>query len=93
MNMQLKARRNAKMAPVNAAMREPLLTKHEAARFFQVSSRCLDDWMARGLVPYLKIGRTVRFRLADVQSFLEKTCRMVGGKRDFRCQVTTGDSP
>jgi predicted DNA-binding transcriptional regulator AlpA len=35
--------------------------------------------MARGLLPYLKIGRSVRFRPSDVQSFLEN-CRVLKGQ-------------
>ena len=43
-----------------------LLDKWELAPKLHISKRCLDLWMARGWVPYLKIGRSVRFRLADV---------------------------
>ena len=44
-----------------------LLTKRGLAPKLQISTRTLDDWMRRGLVPFIKIGgKTVRFRLADV---------------------------
>ena len=39
-----------------------LLTKKEAASLLRISVRTLDLWMRRGVVPYLKIGRTVRLR-------------------------------
>jgi excisionase family DNA binding protein len=43
-----------------------LLRKRELAPQLGISSRTLDVWMAQGRVPFLKIGRSVRFRLSDV---------------------------
>jgi excisionase family DNA binding protein len=43
-----------------------LLTKRGLAPRLEISTRTLDDWMRRGFVPYIKIGKSVRFRLADV---------------------------
>ena len=43
-----------------------LLTKRGLAPRLEISTRTLDDWMKRGWVPYIKIGKSVRFRLADV---------------------------
>jgi hypothetical protein len=43
-----------------------LLTKRGLAPKHQISTRTLDDWMRRGRVPFLKLGKTVRFRLSDV---------------------------
>jgi excisionase family DNA binding protein len=43
-----------------------LLTKKELAPHLRVGPRTLDEWMRKGRVPFLKIGKTVRFRLADV---------------------------
>jgi excisionase family DNA binding protein len=52
--------------------------KQEAAKWLGVSTRTLDTYMQRGLVPYYKIGRTVRFKLADLEEHLRKTCRIAG---------------
>jgi excisionase family DNA binding protein len=43
-----------------------LLRKRELAPQLGISKRTLDVWMAQGRVPFLKIGRSVRFRLSDV---------------------------
>lgn len=43
-----------------------LLTKRELAIKLRVSVRTLDDWMRRGRIAYLKIGKTVRYRYGDV---------------------------
>jgi len=37
------------------------ITKTEMAARMHVSPRTIDAWMTKGLVPYRKIGRTVRF--------------------------------
>jgi excisionase family DNA binding protein len=43
-----------------------LLRKPELANKLAISKRTLDVWMRNGRVPFLKVGKTVRFRLADV---------------------------
>ena len=44
-----------------------LLDKRGLAPRLQVSTRTVDTWMKKGLIPFLKIGgKTVRFRLGDV---------------------------
>ena len=43
-----------------------LLSKKEVAARLRISPRTLDQWMRKKRISYLKIGKTVRFRLADV---------------------------
>ncbi len=43
-----------------------LLTKRELATKLKVSVRTLDDWMRRGRIAYLKIGKSCRYRDGDV---------------------------
>jgi excisionase family DNA binding protein len=43
------------------------LDKKQAANLLQVSERTLNSWMQRGLVSYLRIGRTIRFRKSDLE--------------------------
>jgi hypothetical protein len=66
------------MAAMNAQKRENdgLMTKTDLAGFFEVKSRTVDSWMSRGKVPYFKIARTVRFRLADVLASLNESNRI-----------------
>jgi excisionase family DNA binding protein len=43
-----------------------LLRKRELAEKLAISKRTLDVWMQKGRIPFLKVGRSVRFRLPDV---------------------------
>jgi excisionase family DNA binding protein len=45
---------------------DSLLTKKELAPHLRVGPRTVDEWMRKKRVPFLKIGKTVRFRLSDV---------------------------
>jgi hypothetical protein len=38
----------------------------------RVCRRQLFNWREQGLIPYLKIGKAVRFRLSDVEAALEE---------------------
>ena len=58
---------------------ERLLSKKELAPRLNVAVRTVDSWMQRGLLPYLKIGRSVRFRWSDVMEGLERF--RVGAKK------------
>jgi excisionase family DNA binding protein len=49
-----------------------LLKKPEMAAYCGVTTRTLETWVKDGRIPCFKIGRTVRFRLADVLEFLHK---------------------
>jgi excisionase family DNA binding protein len=44
-----------------------LITKKQAAASLQISERTLCHWMNRRLVRYIRIGKTVRFRRADIE--------------------------
>jgi excisionase family DNA binding protein len=48
-----------------------LLRKKELAEKLAISKRTLDIWMQAGRIPYLKINRSVRFRLPDVLAKLQ----------------------
>jgi excisionase family DNA binding protein len=54
-------------------MSDQLLTPDEVADLFDVSPQTLASWRTTGRydLPFLKIGRLVRYRASDVQEFLE----------------------
>ncbi len=60
----------------NAGGTEKLLTKAQVAQLCQVTERTIDAWMQSGYLVYYKLGRTVRFRLADLQTHWDATCRV-----------------
>jgi excisionase family DNA binding protein len=47
-----------------------LLTERQVAEHLMVCRRQLYTWRMSGLIPYIKIGKAVRFRLADVEAVL-----------------------
>ncbi len=49
-----------------------LLTEKQVAEHLMVCRRQLYNWRKSGLIPYLKLGKAVRFRLADVEAALAK---------------------
>jgi excisionase family DNA binding protein len=55
-----------KLTDLPARASDPVLTKREMAVRFRVSGRTIDNWMNRGYLPYLKIGKAVRFRWSEV---------------------------
>lgn len=51
------------------------ITKKEMAARMNVTPRTIDAWMSKGLVPYRKIGRTVRFDWDEVREHLKLRSR------------------
>jgi len=48
------------------ALDDALLTKRALAPRLNCSVRTVDEWMRKGKLPYIKVGKSVRFRWADV---------------------------
>lgn len=61
--------------PVSAPV-EPFIDKLEVGKRLGMRPRTVDDWMSRGLLPYYKVGRSVRFKWSDVESHLSANCRV-----------------
>jgi excisionase family DNA binding protein len=49
-----------------------LMTEQELARHLKICRRQLYNWRVAGLIPYFKMGKAVRFRVADINEALEK---------------------
>jgi excisionase family DNA binding protein len=68
--------------------RQRTLGNDEAARYIGIQPSTLRTWVSRRKVPYCRVGRLVRFRIGDLDRFLEsglievdtkqKTARTVG---------------
>jgi excisionase family DNA binding protein len=56
------------------------LTKTELASMLRKSKRTIDEWTAKGILPYIKIRRSVLFKWDDVVQALQKFERR-GGRR------------
>lgn len=59
---------------------EHFINKAEVARRLNKTLRTVDNWMARGILPYYKIGRSVEFKWSEVESHLAQTCRVARGQ-------------
>ncbi len=57
--------------PPSLSADETLLNKPALARRLNKSVRTVDDWMKRGRLPYIKVGRSVLFRWGTVLEKLE----------------------
>ncbi len=66
---------------VQVGQQPRLLTKSEVAAYAHCTTRCIDNWMRRGYLPYFKIGRTVRFKVADVEAYLSNHFRVARRSR------------
>jgi excisionase family DNA binding protein len=49
-----------------------LLTYEGLARYSKLSTRTLEYYVAARKIPHIKLGRNVRFRLADVERALKR---------------------
>ena len=47
-----------------------LLDKRSVARVLRISQRTLDNRIAAGTIPFVKIGKVVRFIPSDIQQFI-----------------------
>ena len=63
---------NRAVEPSRPETSDDLLDKWELAPKLRISKRSLDNWMKRGWLPYIKLGRSVRFRWRDVVEQLAK---------------------
>jgi excisionase family DNA binding protein len=49
-----------------------LMTEQELASHLKICRRQLYNWRVAGLIPYFKMGKAVRFRVADINEALER---------------------
>ena len=49
-----------------------LMTEQELATHLKICRRQLYNWRMAGLIPYFKMGKAVRFRVADVIAAIER---------------------
>lgn len=58
-------------------MTDRLLTANEVAAFLAVPVSWVREWTRSGAIPHLKLGRYCRYRLPDVEAWLE-SCSQPG---------------
>ena len=51
---------------------QPLMTEKEMAAYLRIKPRQLFNWRSDGLVPYIRIGRAIRYRRTSIDLALER---------------------
>jgi excisionase family DNA binding protein len=49
----------------------PLLTDEEACNHLRISQRQLYTWRMQGAIPFIRIGRSVRYRMRDLDAAID----------------------
>jgi excisionase family DNA binding protein len=52
-----------------------LMTDKEVSTYLNVCRRSLYNWRKAGLIPYIKLGKSVRFRVNEVEAALKRMSR------------------
>jgi len=62
------------MVNVVNSEKSQLVTRERAAEILNVKTNTLTVWACRGCGPaYVKVGRSVRYRLSDLESYIENS--------------------
>lgn len=67
---------------ISIPFEQRMLTKQETAEYFRVEERTIEMWMKARLIPYVRIGRTVRFRMSDLLLELDGRFRVPPKRRE-----------
>jgi excisionase family DNA binding protein len=62
------------MNPQSSAIHDSdrLMTDKEAAEYLRIKTRQLYTWRVNGLVPFIRIGKTLRYRKSAVDAALAR---------------------
>jgi hypothetical protein len=59
------------MKKLNESTPDAVVSEVEAAEFLGCTKYCLRSWRTKKIgVPYLRVGRLCRYKISDLQSFL-----------------------
>lgn len=56
----------------NKVERDPLMTADQAAEYLQLGEQTIRNMASAGDLPKVKIGRSLRFRLSDLNRWVEQ---------------------
>jgi excisionase family DNA binding protein len=58
----------------NAAIRDTLIDVIDAADYLGIKKQTLDVWRSTGRYesPFIKVGRSVKYRMSDLQAFVAR---------------------
>ena len=60
-----------------------IMSKSEMAAYLGITERTIEIWMRRRMIPFIKLGRTVRFRVDSVLRYVDEkyTVSVAGSRR------------
>jgi len=61
----------------NSNLESPFLNKQQACHYLGISNNTLDSWIKKGL-PYIRVGKTIRFDRAEINRWLQKQQKFYG---------------
>ena len=62
-----------------------LIDSKELAEVMQVSIRTIYGWASKGIIPSIKIGRLLRFKVENVEAWIDKnTCK---GRKKYMPEI------
>jgi excisionase family DNA binding protein len=61
---------------------EGYIDKREVGKRLQIRPRTVDDWLKRGILPFYRIGRSVRLKWSEVEQHLRQTSRICHADED-----------
>ncbi|MDR2701802.1 MAG: helix-turn-helix domain-containing protein [Spirochaetaceae bacterium] len=61
---------------------ETYLTVEELAAYFKFTVQTIRRWILNREVPFHKINNSIRFRLSEIETWVEKKRCLVTGKRE-----------
>ena len=61
---------------------DPLLSRRDAARLLGVKVETLEVWASTGRynLPFVKVGRLVKYRFSDLQAFVQERRRSISDR-------------
>jgi excisionase family DNA binding protein len=62
-----------------AAIEDRLMTEQEAADYLRIKPRQLYNWRIEGHIPFIRIGRALRFRKSAIDAALARLTRGIAG--------------
>ena len=58
----------------------PLLTDEEACQYLRIRQRQLYAWRMAGIIPFIRIGRSIRYRIQDLDAAIEAIKAEIGAE-------------
>lgn len=58
--------------PSGLQSEDKLMTDRETADFLRIKPRQLFDWRMKGLIPFVKIGKALRYRKSDILAAVDR---------------------